>query len=968
MDEKRFIRLELAVVLLFVILTPSASADVIDCLMGGLPIPITTPDVVQAIIYMHPGNETYDGIHSEICDSTEEQGSQVCREEYCVPGFEGTYYWTAFFPGNFMPVQLRSGGGLGSSFGDVMGSQFGIPGLGGMILGMFSGGDNFVGELVGDSIQINAPYSPLYFDDEQWACETCAGNGNGIWDSLANGGAGACCGDDQFGDNPDADQDIDDPDMGEEACEECTLGYNGDNPSMRHWNSMVHLSNDQVGCCGDDGYLDCGLRTGSFLCLDIPLISVGGDLSFGCDDPLDPECWTEGTEIVETTRGPWYWRPATDARHEGVIVDVACTTPDGAFVSDGEDWIACIGEERLIDIETYEGLVFGQDGRGDTIHIGKDGEQEHGYLCFVDPDEEDEDYAKYLIAECCPDGECYNDYKTPMATSDIGGEDFSLGQSRNAFGKTYFCREDFRMEEELDCLPDEECTITAASCLTALHPNETSRGLTWTGTRCCAEPQDGFEYYNDINGSGACFNGTAFLNEQFFEERPDIIVENGQIYGCGVQDEDLLGVEDLHTEEILIINEPLCTIRGNGYYFCDYSGRWIETYGVNFSHSTEMPASWLNGSNTQGGCCPDGMCWKGDGCYINQAPDPISQPYTDEPKYRCSEGEWMVAEPKKGLDGHTGYCPSNDQCLVSISGDYSDNDNMTGNPQCVSEGQYVLDYYCQDGGWNSRTRQISVNLLSLINPSEDYTLFCGPYYDTLNHVDYVTEGYVYVQNLFDYGYANHICVLEYDNDIYLGTSLNIGLDDVMVDIEGIFPEYGGCSPVDDLEFSTCNGASQDDIWINKYMKGIIYSKRNFYLNPDIDLDQRFNTLVGAPVDSLIGILQSQAETGDLSYVFAEDGFRYDRIFSMKKGDSSAVGLLDEDTLVISYENIPTGDYCGFIDAYNYLQNPRGRYLDSEIKCVNYQDERYLVMAYGDYFSNINPTLIWADLTGKLRLE
>ena len=77
--------------------------------------------------------------------------------------------------------------------------------------------------------------------------------------------------------------------------------------------------------------------------------------------------------------------------------------------------------------------------------------------------------------------------------------------------------------------------------------------LNWTGTKCCAEPEDGAENYNDENGFGACYQGYTIWNGDIPSGLPELTSINGKLTGCNIAspnkqgNEYLLNAIDHHT-------------------------------------------------------------------------------------------------------------------------------------------------------------------------------------------------------------------------------------------------------------------------------------------------------------------------------------------------------------------------------------------------------------------------------------
>jgi len=133
------------------------------------------------------------------------------------------------------------------------------------------------------------------------------------------------------------------------------------------------------------------------------------------------------------------------------------------------------------------------------------------------------------------------------------------------------------------------------------------------------------------------------------------------------------------------------------------------------------------------------------------------------------------------------FCQQPTDCLVSAIGDYAKDGNVASffdarsekeKPHCIHDSQYVLDQYCQQGQWTSRTGVVAASLLSL--QSGQFRLFCGLPEDVANRMDLTVRNKLlseYVrrcqigQGLFDC--VNNFCMITYEGGSALGTSYNV---------------------------------------------------------------------------------------------------------------------------------------------------------------------------------------------------
>ncbi len=840
---------------------------------------------------------------------------------------------------------------------------------------------------------ITGPYT-ISYDDMKWACNKCAG----AWDDDADNGDGECCGDDPIGNNPDginSDDNGDDPDIGRNSCvgnldalEEvdmtagCPRGRHKDEPWKRHWSTL--LPDDNNRCCGDDieGGVsddDCGAIVGNFLCTDILEITTSTSDESGCDITIDPECEAVLETYVNTSPQYWRWKDAANGAHTGVIISSSCSNPDSAYLSDGSRWIGCVDKDfsfagTRFDVEEY-GVLSSNEMENPLTTL------EHNYICYYDQYNPVE---TFQIGECCGGTtdiaySCNNDYQD---SEDLGGQDFISGYSAEVGDKWFFCREDFKFSEELDCFSESEpdCDHEYA-CGNARNLEGDVMHYNWTGTKCCAEPADGLENYNDLGGEGACFNSTTIWNGMNIVGYTELTAVNGTLIGCNISatrvknnNQWLLGVTDTHTEEPLIDEVGFCDVDPTGSLYCDYSEEWMETYDPstgrqrNMSSLAYVPDGWVDVS-VKGGCCEPGDCWNGSECYSNQAaiqpPNVDSHPPRDD-GYRCSDGQWIYSDLKTGLDDNQGYCPRNNQCLISSGGDYEDNGNPEGFPQCLHDSQYIYDHYCEDGEWTSRTKLLALTLLDIVSDpvQEDYALYCGPYFDVLNYVDY-TVGFVYVINLFIADEVNNLCLLDYDDKILLATSMNSHLNESAEEIGSILPEFENCDFSGDQGYVACNDGKK--AWYNNNLKTLVYSKKGFELSPEPAYQTVYENIIEVRLNPLSSSLQNNAPTNSFSYGFLDDGLKFDYIYLAKKGSRAGFATLDQGNLIVRYEGQVSAKVQNIIQSYNESHAPDDEYQTARIAST-VQGDSFNIVATGGFGTNIDPYFIWPDPTGRLRLE
>jgi hypothetical protein len=148
--------------------------------------------------------------------------------------------------------------------------------------------------------------------------------------------------------------------------------------------------------------------------------------------------------------------------------------------------------------------------------------------------------------------------------------------------------------------------------------------------------------------------------------------------------------------------------------------------------------------------------------------------------YRCINGTWKFSRAKfTPLYDGAGYCPHDSQCF--IGGNSPDSDIA-----CVESGSVNSTlvngqkeyFYCYEGNWTTRTKEIALQMLNMANQSSSniYTIFCDKYQRSLNpdqtltyFRDFVGDNVVAV---LESGMAEEFCVMELNGKVIAGVSLN----------------------------------------------------------------------------------------------------------------------------------------------------------------------------------------------------
>ena len=168
--------------------------------------------------------------------------------------------------------------------------------------------------------------------------------------------------------------------------------------------------------------------------------------------------------------------------------------------------------------------------------------------------------------------------------------------------------------------------------------------------------------------------------------------------------------------------------------------------------------------------------------------------------YRCIDGEWKYSEVKYSpyFDA-AGFCPKETQCFTALDDGDGDNIKYEIEDYCVDQGKFITNYtgidngqdsesfYCHNGTWTTRTKEIALQLMSMVKGTETfYNLYCDKYYNVLNPTEeagikhsgkYRDVGSNFIQNLFENSnLVNEFCVLNLEGQIMVGASLNYDIN------------------------------------------------------------------------------------------------------------------------------------------------------------------------------------------------
>ncbi len=417
-------------------------------------------------------------------------------------------------------------------------------------------------------------------------------------------------------------------------------------------------------------------------------------------------------------------------------------------------------------------------------------------------------------------------------------------------------------------------------------------------------------------------------------------------------------------------------------------------------------------------CCPDNSCWNGYACVQSMDTSSFYAEHISAGRdYRCINGEWTKSSLKWDWNGEQwGFCSKNNQCFVSPSSSSEDNtkrlsytasDFTKGNtPLCINDKESILDHYCDNGQWTSRTKSVAAKLLEIAQ-SDEYILSCSPPQNALLEFDN-KENYIFgiqppplasqplglgqkttttttpTQNVCfklndptgklvppkDNTCINNICILKYKENgkftTAFGTTLNKPLDDKesFLNALNIPPDkLKVCQSNNQDTFVKCNLDNlgiPGDLWYDPNLNALIYSKTPLTASGNIidQITSWFKNLFDKKTTSSEQFpLLTQAKNMKEIYLSTIAGHKVSAIKEVQGNNQ---------TLIAEYENFDTS-ICEYI---NHL-TPTDSSLKIEL-LEKATGKKYISCTQNDNIQRVEANkgldFFWPMLTNNLRIN
>ncbi|RME16490.1 MAG: hypothetical protein D6797_04390, partial [Bdellovibrio sp.] len=441
------------------------------------------------------------------------------------------------------------------------------------------------------------------------------------------------------------------------------------------------------------------------------------------------------------------------------------------------------------------------------------------------------------------------------------------------------------------------------------------------------------------------------------------------------------------------------------------------------------------------GCCPADACWNGTECmeswywenYTQRVPvfngstdhNPVPNETWGE---RCINGSWEESNIKKTWDArYTGFCHYDTQCLVnpidppdphhSFPADSSKpelnysadpnnywfagfdyqgksdwkNDYSATKIQCINNGTFIADHYCEEGNWSSRTKLLASFFVNMTIPTDDYTLFCEDSPKVLSGKLPVEKfpginlskfaagiGYLPVDSLA----TNGFCVIRLNDQTIAGTSLNLEINQSMslIQKQG-YPDEAAMSFAElvsgaqnycdnvisnptyfDFEFHKCSNSGSMKLYYNPSLKMVVFSNQNINSLESTSFQNILQSIINF-FKSIFGYVETQ--TGP-EFSFVKEKTDFNKLFIYKKADLSKMILgvtetkydnltgLPQKFTLINYTGIPNIRDTLIVSSYLF----RNQYSQNAFNVTNVGSS---TLVYGKNVSDE----VWIDLTANL---
>ncbi len=355
----------------------------------------------------------------------------------------------------------------------------------------------------------------------------------------------------------------------------------------------------------------------------------------------------------------------------------------------------------------------------------------------------------------------------------------------------------------------------------------------------------------------------------------------------------------------------------------------------------------------------------------------------------------------------SGFCNESTQCLVDPGG----NPSFDGQPEqwfqsggleslmprCINNTQYILDRYCENGVWSSRTKILALNLIEIVknsNSLNNFTLFCAPYSKALNAFDY----FVGEANVLTYialppctvgtmqvPCVNNFCTLRWSEGKAFALTMNVPLSDPQSFLNALGLPPTACENVGEGNFfMNCQASiAQGVLKYHPQLQALGVFPPVVEISSPPNLQENFNSFMAPHISAIKGYV-SEFNAPNQGPAFNISFFNYiehlNNLYLASKGNDTAFSFFENEKFS-KHGSIPVPiEFLGarYLNIDFSTQDPCSYYIklrDPQAFCENqeFPNQAFMIGARrlipNVYFPYNNSFLIfaWNDLTGKLRL-
>lgn len=332
------------------------------------------------------------------------------------------------------------------------------------------------------------------------------------------------------------------------------------------------------------------------------------------------------------------------------------------------------------------------------------------------------------------------------------------------------------------------------------------------------------------------------------------------------------------------------------------------------------------------------------------------------------------------------YCDETTQCLVHEDGNPENNNDVykyyettikADWPRCVESGQYIFDYYCENGKWTTRTKLIANQLIQVGNDlSQDYSVYCANYKETLNNYQYIVDNKLIENYLKDQcviagqrvNCTNNFCVLNTGDAVAFGTSLNPLLEEQQRQFfTAIGEDEDICDGTSENQFNECS----EEVWYNPELKLVVFAPQGALSDTG-----NYETWFFEHRDYINDYLMAELHDPDsrrLNFAYFDKTSLFNNIYFAKSGNKLVFGFLEENIKEDNSDNPAPMDFIGVryanIDLGAKPCDDLIKKYDDRAFCEEQTGSSFNVVGRHREQSGASPIVqAWNDLTGKLRLQ